>query len=293
MTRRLTGLFVLAIAGTVLAISLIAPPAATPPPAFTDRSPIVIDGLPLELDALTWTEVRALVAGGKTLAIVPTGGTEQNGPHMVLGKHNYIMRHTAVRIAEALGNALVAPVVSYVPEGRIDPPSGHMAYHGTISIPGEVFAATVESAARSLRRHGFTTICLIGDSGGNQAALAAVAGKLNDEWSDSGVRVLHVSDYYYGANGQVDWLRAQGESDADIGTHAGIRDSSELLAVFPDGIRRDRMRPSDTPGMAESGVIGDPTRASAERGRKLLQLKIDAALGQIRRFAKSGAHPAS
>ena len=78
-----------------------------------------------------------------------------------------------------------------------------------------------------------------------------------------------------------------------MAVHAGIRDSSELLAVFPDGVRRDRMRPSNTPGMEESGVIGDPTRASAERGRKLLQLKIDAALRQIRRFAKSGAQPSS
>jgi len=292
MTRWLTGLLVLAIAGTAILTSLSTPPAA-PPPNFTDQPPVVTDALPLELDALTWTEVRALIASGKTLAIIPTGGTEQNGPHMVLGKHNYIMRHTAARIAEALGNALVAPVVTYVPEGRIDPPSGHMAYHGTISIPGTVFAATLESAAQSLRRHGFTTICLIGDSGGNQATLAAVAKKLNDEWSESGVRVLHISDYYFSANGQVEWLRSQGESDADIGSHAGIRDSSELLAVFPDGIRRDRMRPSNTPGMADSGVIGDPTRASAERGRKLLQLKIDAALRQIRRFAKSGAHPAS
>ena len=162
MTRWLTGLLVLAIAATAVLTSLSTPPAA-PPPKFTDRPAIGTDALPLELDALTWTEVRALIARGKTLAIIPTGGTEQNGPHMVLGKHNYIMRHTAARIAAALGNALVAPVIAYVPQGRIDPPSGHMAYHGTISVPGSVFAATVESAARSLRRHGFTTICLIGD----------------------------------------------------------------------------------------------------------------------------------
>ena len=89
--------------------------------------PIATDGLPLHLEALTWTEVRALVQEGKTVAIVPTGGTEQNGPHVVLGKHNYIVRHTAERVAARLGNALVAPVMTYVPEGRIDPPEGHMA----------------------------------------------------------------------------------------------------------------------------------------------------------------------
>jgi hypothetical protein len=73
------------------------------------------------LDDLTWTEARALIAAGHTIAIVPTGGTEQNGPHMVLGKHNYIVRHTAERIARRLGNALVAPVISYVPKATSIP----------------------------------------------------------------------------------------------------------------------------------------------------------------------------
>jgi len=241
------------------------------------------------LEALTWVEVRALTQGGKTVAIVPTGGVEQSGPHLVLGKHNYIVRHTAGKIAAALGNALVAPVVAYVPEGPIDPPGGHMAFAGTISVPEEVFAAVLEHAARSLRAHGFETICFVGDSGGNQAAQAAVAAKLNAEWSGSRFKVVHVGDYYDPtANGQPAWLREQGESDATIGRHAGIRDSSELMAVFPEGVRPDRRAPDGGRFYSEpTGVIGDPTRASAERGEVMLQLKIDAALRQIRAVLKS------
>ncbi len=236
------------------------------------------------LEALTWVEVRALIRSGKTVAIVPTGGVEQNGPHLALGKHNYIVRHTAGRIAAALGNALVAPVVAYVPEGPIDPPGGHMAFAGTLSVPEEVFAAVLEHTARSLRTHGFETICFVGDSGGNQAAQAAVTAKLNAEWAGSGVKVLHVGDYYEPkANGQPAWLREQGESDATIGSHAGIRDSSELMAVFPEGVRWDRRAPDGGRFYSEpTGVIGDPTRASAERGEIMLQLKIEAALRQIR-----------
>ena len=116
----------------------------------------------VHLEELTWVEVRDLVAQGKTIAIVPTGGTEQNGPHVVLGKHNYIVRFTAGKIAEELGNALVAPVISYVPEGRIEPPEGHMAFPGTISISEDLFEAVLESAARSLRAHGFKVICFVG-----------------------------------------------------------------------------------------------------------------------------------
>ena len=72
---------------------------------------------PPYLEAMTWTEIRDAIGGGKRLAIIPTGGTEQNGPHMVLGKHNYIVTFTAGQLADRLGNALVAPTVQYVPEG--------------------------------------------------------------------------------------------------------------------------------------------------------------------------------
>ncbi len=238
------------------------------------------------LDDLTWTEVRALIAAGYTIAIVPTGGTEQNGPHMVLGKHNYIVRHTAERIARRLGNALVAPVISYVPEGDIDPPTQHMQYAGTISIPERVFEAVLEHTARSLRAHGFTFICLLGDSGGNQKSQQRVAEKLNREWLNSGVRVLHVGDYY-GKNGQVEWLKDRGESDRSIGFHAGIRDTSELLFVHPEGVRRDRFGTMGS--WKESGADGDPAKASAERGEALLELKLGAAVRQISDALSRGA----
>src|SRR5258708_7216627 len=70
------------------------------------------------IEELTWTELRAAVNAGNTVALIPTGGTEQNGPHMALGKHNVIVRYTAGEIARRLGDTLVAPVMPYVPEGR-------------------------------------------------------------------------------------------------------------------------------------------------------------------------------
>jgi hypothetical protein len=110
------------------------------------------------LEELTWTEVRDSLSAGRTTLIIPTGGTEQNGPHMVLGKHNFRIRHTSNRIACQLGNALVAPVMAYVPEGGLNPPEGHMNYAGTITLPDEVFRKVLEYAARSARLHGFKNI---------------------------------------------------------------------------------------------------------------------------------------
>jgi creatinine amidohydrolase/Fe(II)-dependent formamide hydrolase-like protein len=235
------------------------------------------------MEEMTWVEVRELIRSGATTIIVPTGGVEQGGPHLVIGKHNYIVRHTAGRIAAALGNTLVAPVMVYVPEGDIESREGHMAFAGTLSLPEPVFAAVLENTARSLRVHGFKVIAFIGDSGGNQAAQAAVADKLNAEWAGSGVRVIHVGDYYTPSiNGQLAWLRDQGEADSAIGSHAGIRDTSELMAIYPQGVRSDRLAWGGGFFKDPTGVVGDPTKASAERGDVMLQLKIDAALRQIR-----------
>src|SRR5678816_3429815 len=96
------------------------------------------------LEDMTWTELRDAIAAGHTTVIVPVGGTEQSGPHMALGKHNVRARVLAGRIATELGNALVAPVVAYVPEGDVAGTSGHIRFAGTISVPPKAFEAVLE-----------------------------------------------------------------------------------------------------------------------------------------------------
>ncbi len=231
------------------------------------------------LEELTWTEVRAAIDAGATTAIIPTGGTEQNGPHMVLGKHNYLVHAASGEIAERLGNTLVAPVLGYVPEGSVDPPSGHMQSAGTITLPQMYFERVVEYAARSMAAHGFLEILLLGDSGGNQSGLAAVAALLNAEWADAGITVRHINDYYGPNSGVSEWLQSQGFSDEDIGSHAGITDTSTLMFVHPEGVRDD-LRKKGVSGDG-SGVRGNPTLATAELGREIHRLKVEAAIRQI------------
>ena len=231
------------------------------------------------IEEMTWTEIRDAIDAGMTTVILPTAGTEQNGPHMVMGKHRYIIDEASDRIARELGNALVAPAVTYVPEGEVDPPSGHMRYAGTITLPNEFFMKLVEYAARSFRAHGFTDIVFIGDSGGNQRGMEAVAAMLNDEWGGDGATVHFIGDYYAN-NGFRDWLMEQGETEETIGRHAGISDTSILLYVEPRHIRQDQLAPGG--GFENSGVSGDPTRASAEYGRVGMDMRVEAAVRQIR-----------
>jgi len=226
------------------------------------------------LEDLTWTELRDAIAAGKTTVIVPVGGTEQSGPHIALGKHNVRARVLAGRIAQGLGNALVAPVIAYVPEGSIDPPAGHMRFPGTISIPESAFESTLEAAARSFRRAGFRDIVLIGDHGGYQTSLAKVAAKLDREWASSPVRVHAIEEYYRASDREfAALLKKQGLSDAEIGIHAGAADTSLTLAVDAQLVRSARLNDAAAAGAAE-GVSGDPRRASAALGNAGLDLIV-------------------
>src|SRR5678809_1052226 len=89
----------------------------------------------LLMERMTSYEIRDAQAAGKTTVILPSGGTEQNGPGMAIGKHNFRALANAQTIARRLGNALVASVIPYTPEGKYDPPQGHLRYPGTIGIP--------------------------------------------------------------------------------------------------------------------------------------------------------------
>lgn len=229
------------------------------------------------IDELTWEETRDALKAGKTTAIVPIGGTEKNGYHMVLGKHNYVVAHAANLMARRLGNALVAPVIQYVPEGDPDRQNP-----GAISLPSPAYDQLLDAAARSLKAHGFTDILFIGDSGGNQAGMIAVARALNEEWKDAGAKVYALTDYYeVGRDHYRAWmLAAFGYDDTIVGSHAGISDTSQMLHVHPAGIRKDRITPWGGP--KDSGVTGDPTRATAEIGRMGIEFKVNAGLAQYR-----------
>jgi creatinine amidohydrolase len=234
------------------------------------------------LEDLTWTELRALVRAGKTTVLLPIGGTEQNGPHMALGKHNARVKALAERIARELGNAIVAPVVAYVPEGSIEPPTGHMRFPGTITVREETFRQTLESAARSFRHHGFRDIVFLGDHGSTQAGERAVTARLNREWAASPVRVHAVEEYYRAATADYDaLLKTRGYRAEEIGQHAGLADTSLTLALEPRLVRStSRVEPA--PGEA-SGVEGDPKRASAELGQLGVDLIVSKSVSAIRK----------
>ncbi|HEX4635889.1 MAG TPA: creatininase family protein, partial [Rhizomicrobium sp.] len=180
----------------------------------------------LLMERMTSYEIRDAIAAGKTTVIVPSGGTEQNGPGMAIGKHNFRALANAQTIAHRLGNALVASVIVYTPEGKYDPPQGHLRYPGTIGVPDDVYAGVLEGVARSLKLHGFKNIVLIGDHGSDQDGEKAVAAKLNAEWAGTGVRVHAILSYYRGdPEGDAAEMMKRGIKKEEMGNHADVRDT--------------------------------------------------------------------
>lgn len=241
----------------------------------------------VQLEELTSTEVKDRLAAGSNTIIIPVGATEQTGPYVALGKHNFRVRAIVEQIAQKTGNALVAPVISYVPEGSINPPVAHMRFTGTISIPDAAFEAMLEGAARSFKQHGFKNIVLVGDHGGYKQILEKVAKKLNHEWAnDPRARMIYLGEYYRLSSEGVDaLLKKRGYSDAEIGAHGGLADTALTMAIDKNLVRSDAMaaNPKPTP---QEGVTGDPRRASAELGQSCVQLIIDGSVAALRAAIK-------
>ena len=262
---------------TTTAAALVALASSAPAQLPTPKPPDTVF-----LEELTWDELALLIKNGKTTAIIGTAGTEQKGPHMAIAEHKYATEYCADKIARALGNAIVAPVVTYVPEGSWERPTGHMSKAGSITLPEERFRTLLELTARSLRGSGFKEIILIGDSGGNQQGMNAVAAKLNAEWKGTGVRLHFIGDYYTKAHAmQQTWLADSAKiiPRDSIGGHANIMDTSELLYIHPELVHPDRYAIANS----ANGVSGSPAKSTREIGKKLLDIKIGLALDQIRK----------
>jgi creatinine amidohydrolase/Fe(II)-dependent formamide hydrolase-like protein len=262
------GLRRLLVTGALLAVLV---------PAFAAPSSSVY------LEDLTWTELRDRITAGATTVLVPIGGTEQSGPHIALGKHNTRARVLAGRIAQRLGNAVVAPTMAYVPEGAIEPPTGHMRFAGTLSISDASFEAVLESTARSLRQHGFRDVVLLGDHGGYQKSLERVAAKLDREWAGRpGCKVIALVDYYRVTQTDfVDALRGQGFGNDEIGSHAGLADTALMLAIDPAMVREGALAQAAQAG-PRAGVYGDPRRATAALGQVGVERIVERSVQAIR-----------
>jgi len=245
----------------------------------------------VEFEMMTWPEVKAALAAGKTTALFYTGGTEQRGPQNVNGGHNLMARQIVKAIALRLGNAIAMPVLPYTPNNA----SANLP--GTIGLTPEILAAILERVSREAITTGFRTVVLMQDHGGGSNAYAEVAKKLDAEFAPQGIHVYYCDDVY--ARAQADFGKWLADNGYPPSSHGGIPDTS-LMWYLSDGtwVREDQIpgangdpvrargTPRDTtqPRM-NNGITGDARRSSKEIGKRLFELKVDYAVKQIKGFA--------
>ena len=240
------------------------------------------------IEELPWTEVRDAIKAGETTVIVGTGGIEQNGPYVATGKHNYVLQATTEAIARKLGNALVAPIVKFVPEGDIEPPSDHMQYPGTISLREETFKSLLTDVCASLKQHGFRDIILIGDSGGNQDGMKEVAKALNEQWSAHPAVVHYVPEYYEQDIWSFEYLKTIGvhqqpdvKSASRAGVHSDYHYEAMVATVDPELIRTERRIVAGE--YSVNGFDMNPPSKTIENGRKLVEYRASITVDAIRK----------
>jgi creatinine amidohydrolase len=267
---RLMALLSLLAAGTVAV-------RAAPAPARPKAERVL-------MEEMTMTEVRDAIASGKTTVLIFNGSTEQTGPHVVLGKHNFKARYLGERMARQLGNALVAPVMPFAPTS-----TELMKFPGTIDLSAETFSRVNEEVTASLVQAGFKYVILLGDHGGNQDPLKALATRLDARYRPQRVRVFFAGDSYAKADAEIEaYLKAR---DFPPSNHGGVADTSEVWAVGADYVRPERIamgnpvnRGARGAVIGPTGVEGDPRRSSQALGKIFNDIKVKDGVDEIRRL---------
>lgn len=229
------------------------------------------------IEELTMPEVRDLLSDGWRTALILTGGIEENGPYLTTGKHNHVLRVMGEAIAREFGQTLVAPIVTIEPGNpeRATSPGG-------IRYSQETYRAVLRDYAVSLRAQGFTSIFLMGDSGGNLRGMQEVADALRAEWADDGVVIAHIPEYY----NYQDVLAFQRDElgiDEDPrleGLHDDYYITTIIMNDDPEYVRLAQRIDAGKASINDISIL--PIDEALEHGRRLIEFRTEATIKAMR-----------
>ena len=236
-------------------------------------------GSELQLERLTWPEIRDELEAGKDTVICVVGSIEQHGPHLPCETDCHYGLEMALRAARRLGTALVAPVI------RPGCSQHHLGFPGTISVPGDVLVGVVREQLRSLIDTGFSRIVLTSSHGGNFVPLAGAVPSFELLCRERDVQLIPVLELQRWIDALKAAPNARGLRQLDIpAVQADLIETSMMLALHPALVRRDRIEPGfvgdfdledsfaerGLKALTDNGILGDPTPATAELGEEIL-----------------------
>lgn len=227
-----------------------------------------------EMETLSGEAAQAKLLETK-IAILPIGAVETHGPHLPVGTDNYISRAVARKLAERV-DAVVLPTLCY---GQVWSLYG---FPGTLSVDDEAIAGTICGIGRSLRQLGVPILALVNAHMGNLTAMKAASRVLDAEGGPL--------TFYFSHPGMGEAADRVRESPRFHGTlfHACEIETSMMLYLAPELVDMSKAiraiprvppdfdyRPTRWREMTETGVMGDATLATAEKGRAIIEATID------------------
>jgi creatinine amidohydrolase len=237
----------------------------------------------VDLYTLSWPEVKKEIEGGRDTVVLAFGAVEQHGHHLPLGTDSIFADELGRALAERL-DAFLAPTV------RIGCSRHHLAFPGTMSVEEETFQRMVGDIVSGWAAHGFRRIVLLPTHGGNFAPLTAAVERLEPI---EGVNVIAVGDLGMLVQATLGLGEQLGVPPSEGGIHAGEWETSMMLFMRPDLVKMDRAVAGYTgdlergvqrffdegvDALTDTGVIGDPRRASAENGRRYAERLVELAV---------------
>jgi creatinine amidohydrolase len=222
---------------------------------------------------MTREEFRKMMETSK-VAIIPTGSTEQHGPHLPLKTDLALVTHIVSKAAEELyPRVMVAPpiAIGYSPY--------HMCYPGTISLRYETLIETIMDICRCLKYHGFRKIAIVNGHGGNEGPSQLAARRAREEL---GLKMLVISYWSLIPKQVLDTIL----ETKIVPGHACEFETSLGYVIFPELISGEIPRrlkaPAILPGfvwnmdeLTAAGYEGDPSMATREKGERLLEAAVE------------------
>lgn len=243
---------------------------------------------------LTWTEIQAMPNKSNVVLLQPIGAIEQHGPHLPLIVDAAIATAVVGKALTALESAIPAYALPPLYYGKSNE---HWHFPGTITLSAQTLMSLLTDIGESVYRAGFRKLALVNAHGGQPQIMEIVARDLHQRHADLMVFPLFVWRAPHCAGDLLS------EREQALGIHAGDAETSVMLSLLPDQVQMDKAvteypqgLPEDTllsmegslpfawvtRDLTQSGVLGDPTVATVEKGDRLLQSVVESWVQVIR-----------
>ncbi len=245
----------------------------------------------LRMEEMNWVDIKEAINGGFKTVIIGVGSTEQHGPHLPTQTDALIADVIVNLIAQKLKNALQAQTI------RVGCSDHHLAFPGTISLQKSTLKAIIHDYVESLQKHGFDIIIFIPTHGGNFNPLKEAVEEAQEKHPK--IKIFGFTDLMGFADAEVKIAADFNVTMEEAGAHAGEVETSQILALAENLVKRERFQPGylgvlgeeevemlfkkGMPSLTEIGVIGDPTKASKKRGKVYIERIVEFLTDEIKK----------